>query len=395
MLKYCESFDHITAASLAALGWGGDTNRQILAGAGRGGSNLLDLNVTLTYNVGPSHFTLPRSCSRMVVGFAFTRKADYYGNSNFYVQFCYGDYENFRVQVALSASGLTFNFWTGNGSGYPAIPSSAYVSAPFVQTNAFTFVEILVDVTDFMNGRVKCGVNGKVAHDQTGIATAAYTGFGSNPFDPRAKINRVQFNNTLRMDSIYICDDEGGYHNDFLGDIFVKTLYPLGDGEQVAWEPYVNGLPAPDGTVRTELIDDPVFNPDVEQDYIQSAQDLAQETMWFPGTAELPSSSTIVAVNHRTAARSVASPGTPPPNTLIPLYKSSGNEIVITNSLAKKLVGWTYQFLDVYYNLVPVLTVDWTKLLLEGSQFGFMLREPIWTGLNLEEACFEDEVIDE
>ena len=290
---------------------------------------------------------------------------------------------------------MTFNFWTGNGSGYPAIPSSAYVSAPFVQTNAFTFVEILVDVADFMNGRVKCGVNGRVVHDQTGIATAAYTGFGSNPFDPRAKINRVQFNNTLRLDSIYICDDEGGYHNDFLGDIFVKTLYPLGDGEQVAWEPYVNGLPAPDGMVRTELIDDPVFNPDVEQDYIQSAQDLAQETMWFPGTAELPVSCTIIAVNHRTAARSVASPGTPPPNTLIPLYKSSGNEIVITNSLAKKLVGWTYQFLDVYYNLVPVLTVDWTKLLLEGSQFGFMLREPIWTGLNLEEACFEDEVIDE
>ena len=395
MLKYCESFDHITAASLVALGWGGDTNRQILGGVGRGGSSLLDLNVTLTYNVGPSYFTLPRLCSRIVVGFAFTRKADYFGNPNFYIQFCYGDYENFRVQVALSASGLTFNFWTGSGTGYPAIPSSAYVSVPFVQTNAFTFVEILVDVADFMNGRVKCGVNGKVVHDVTGIATAAYTGFGSNPFDPRAKINRVQFNHTMRLDSLYICDDEGGYHNDFLGDFLVKTIYPLGDGDRVDWEPYINGLPAPDNTVRTGLIDDPVFDPAIEAEFILCAQDLAQETMWFPGVAELSAEATIVAINHRTAVRSVASPGNPPPNTLIPLYKSSGNEIVVTNSLAKRLTGWTYQFLDVYYNLVPVLTVDWTKLLLEGSQFGFMLREPVWTGVILDEASFADEVIDE
>ena len=397
MLKYCESFDHVTVPALMALGWGNSypTQPSLAPGLGRGGTSRLDLAPAGAYYSTPTYFTLSRSCNRIVVGFAFTRgTAGGYG-SNFYVQFLYGTYENFRVQVVLSATGLTLYFWTGTGTGYPAIPNSAYVPVPFVQSNAFTFMEIMVDVTDYTNGRVKCGVNGKVVHDVTGIKTAAGDGFGNNPFDPRAKINRVQFGPFVNLDSVYICDDEGGYHNDFLGDIFVKTIYPLGDGEQVAWEPYINGLPVSDDTVRTGLIDDPVFDPDSEPDYIQSAQDLAQETMWFPETIGLPAASTIVAVNHRTAARSVASPGTPPPNSLIPLYKSSGNDIVITNSLAKKLSGWTYQFLDVYYNLVPVLTVDWTKLLLEGSQFGFMLREPVWTGVILEEAGFADEVIDE
>ncbi len=394
MLKYCETFDHETTTALAALGWTLGAYAQIIAGVGRYGTNLLCGAPQGYYNSPSSYFTLSRSCNKFVVGFAFTKETvSGYGNS-FYVQFMYGTYENFRVQVVLSTTGLTFNFWTGTGTGYPAIASSAYVSVPFIQTNAFTFVEILVDVTDYVNGQVKCAVNGEVVHNATGIKTAAGDGFGNNPYDPRAKINTVQFSPFVKLDSIYICDDDGGYHDDFLGDIFVKTMYPTSDGGKVDWSPYVNGLAAPENTQRVTLIDDPVFDPAVELDYIQADQDLSQETMWFAG-AGAPTGSTLIAVNHRTAARTVASPGTPPANELIPLFKSSGNDIIITNSLAKKFTGWTYKFLDVYWDLVPGLTVDWTNLFLDESQFGFMFRESIWTGVILEEFGFMDEVVDE
>ena len=400
MLKYCDSFDHATASALTALGWWGLDwwNGSLLAinsGLGRWGTNRLEI---VNGSGNPKYFQLSRSCNRIVVGFAFAK----YGNiTSHTIIFSYGSYKNFAVTITISATGLTFSFATGVGTGYPAIPSSAYVSAPFVKSDAYTFVEILVDVTDYTNGRVKCGVNGTVVHDVTGIKTAAGDGFGNNPYDPRAKINTVMFASDasgnygtgMYIDSIYICDDEGGYHNDFLGDIFVKTRYPTSDGDQTAFSPYINGLAAPDSTPRVTLIDDPVFDPTIEPDYIQADQDLVQETMWF-ADADIPVDSTLIAVNHRIAARSVASPGTPPPNTLIPLFKSSGNDIIITNSLAKKFTGWTYQFLDVYYNLVPGLTVDWTSLLLDESQFGFMLREPIWTGVGLEEVIFADEVWD-
>jgi hypothetical protein len=402
MLKYFDSFDHVTIEPLDALGWWGRDwwNGRTLAintGTGRWGTNRLEFNQGGGGGVA-QYFQLTRSATRLVVGLAFSESTSY--QNGFSVGFNYGSYENFLVSVNVSASGLTFGFRTG-ASGYPAIPSSAYVSVPFIKTSgAYTFIEILVDVTDYVNGRVKCAVNGRVVHDVTGIKTAAGDGFGNNPFDPRAKLNRIYFGNPggnnvqfMYMDCIYICDDEGGYHNDFLGDIFVKAVYPTNDGDQVAWEPYLNGLPAPEGTEHVSLIDDPVFDPAIETDYIQSSQDLSQETMRF-ADADIPVDSTLIAVNHRIAARSVASPGTPPPNTLIPLYKSSGNDIIVINSLAKKLIGWTYQFLDVYYGLVPGLTVNWTKLLLEGSQFGFMLREPIWTGAALEEANFADEVVD-
>ena len=387
MLKYCETFDHVTLSALAALGWGGSTDEAIIAG-GRAGGNLLDINHSNSYLAPSCKFTLSRSCDRIVIGFAFWPKQDYYHHYPFIVQFLYGAYQNFMITVTPACagtvllSGLTFSFATGAGTGYPFI-------AP-----APTFVEILIDVTDYMNGQVKCGVNGKVVHNITGIETAAGTGFGNNPYDPRAKLNTVQFTGSLQLDGIYICDDDGGYHNDFLGDIFVKPLYPTSDGDQVSWDPYINGLAASENTSRVTLIDDLIFDPAVEPDYIQCAQDLSQETMSFSqgSIKNVPVGSTLIAINHRTAARSVASPGIPPPSTLIPLFKSSGNDIIVTNSLAKKFVGWTYQFLDVYYNLVPGLTVDWTELLVDESQFGFMLREAVWTGVELDEMNFADEV---
>ena len=399
MLKYCDSFDHITASSLTSLGWWGLDwwNGNLLAinqGLGRWGTNRLEL---VGGSGNPKTFTLARSCNRIVVGFAFSKYAN---NSTHTLIFSYGTYKNFSVTFALSASGLTFSFATGAGTGYPAIPSSAYVSVPFIQsTAAYTFVEVLVDVTDYTNGQVKCAINGKVVHNVTGIKTAAGDGFGNNPYDPRAKINTIMFatdgagnyGTGMYIDCIYICDDEGGYHNDFLGDIFVKALYPTNDGDRRDWSPYINGLLAPDDTQRVTLIDDPVFDPAIEPDFIQADQELSQELMHFHD-AGIPVDSTLIALNHRTVARSLASPGSPQPNTLIPIFKSSGNDIITISSLAKKLAGWTYQFLDVYHNLVPGLAIDWTPLLLEESQFGFVLREPIWTGLELEEITFAEEV---
>lgn len=397
MLKYCDSFDHATWTALQALGY--TTSRgeamSIVPAIGRWGTSVLRLNYYHSVAVYPPMGT--RLCNRIVIGFACKATGQ-----PLRVFFRSGTYLNFTVTMTISATGMTFSYVTGPGTGYPVIPNSPYVSVPFIGVAGhYTYIELYVDVTDYTNGTVKVAVNGKTVHTLTGIMTAAGLGFGNDPFDSRAKLTNVGFGEPndytdycYDIDSIYICDDEGGYHNDFLGDIFVKTFYPVGDGDKIDWSPYINGLAAPGNTQRVTLIDDPVFDPAVEPDYIQADQDLSQETMSF-GPALIPAESTLIAVNHRTAARSVASPGTPPQNTLIPLYKSQGNDIIVANSLAKKFTGWTYKFLDVYWNLVEGLTVDWTKLLLAESQFGFMLRESIWTGVILEELGFADEVVDE
>ena len=348
------------------------------------------------------------------------------GEPVFTIGFGYGTFENFRVTCTMTTaqgapaleygqptySGLVFSYTTGDGTGYPAIQGSPYVSVPFlvdrhigyydntVNPRAFTFLEIYIDVTNYKNGTVKVAVNGTTVHTLTGIVTAAYNGFGDNPADPRAKINTINFgkatvggNAMLFIDSMYVCDDDGSYNNDFLGDIFVKTAYPKGDGSKKDFIPYINGTQQPDDDPRYSIINDTPFSASDEADFIQGDQDMIQELISFD-SVEIPSESTIIAVNHRTAARSVASTGTPPPNTLVPLFKALGNDTLVTDSLAKKFTGWTYQFLDIYWNLVPGFAVDWTGQYIDDSEFGFLLREPIWTGVELEDITFSDEVTD-
>jgi hypothetical protein len=141
-------------------------------------------------------------------------------------------------------------------------------------------------------------------------------------------------------------------------------------------------------------VDDDPVQPGNELEYLEADQDLSEEMFVFPPDP-VPVGSTVVSVNHRTMFRNVASPGNPPPNALIPLYRIAGNPAVVTNSLAKKLVGWLYEDLDVYYGTVPGLAIPWTEYLLEQSEFGFLLREPTWTGVSDESLGFADEVIDE
>ena len=455
MLIYCDSFDHIVQkgtdaafdvnSPLGRLGWGLANSSWgkclvVNPGKGRWGTNRLDLH---GQNVTTKRFTINRSCSRVVLGIAFQPAADSIISSwvdgypvynplkgpvtEFTIGFGYGAFENFRVNAKLTTaqgdvpsyydkqkySGLSFSYTTGNGSGYPAIESSPYISVPLVwnkdtsvsnnlnNPRAFTFLEIYIDVADYKNGTVKIAVNGTTVHTLTGIATAAYNGFGDDPFDPRAKINTINFGKAtteggafLFIDSMYVCDETGGYQDDFLGDIFVKAEYPKADGSRRDFTPYINGLQQPDDVPHYWIIGDLLFDPANEADYIQADQDLAQELMSFD-EIEIPDESKIIAVNHRTAARSVASVGTPPPNTLVPLFKAIGNDTLVTDSLAKKFTGWAYQFLDTYWTLVPGFVIPWTEQLINNSEFGFLLREPVWTGVEVEGITLSDEVIDE
>ena len=243
-------------------------------------------------------------------------------------------------------------------------------------------------------------MNGTTVHTLTGIVTCAYNGFGDNPADPKAKIDTINFgkepynDSFVLIDSMYVCDETGGYQDDFLGDIFVKAAYPKADGSRRDFAPHINSVEQPEDTPHYNIIGTTVFSPSDEADYIQADQDLSQELISF-GEVEIPDESTVIAVNHRTAARSVASMGTPPPNTLVPLFKAIGNDTVVTNSLAKKFTGWTYQFLDVYWTLVPGFAIPWTELLIDQSEFGFLLREPIWTGVVSETAEFAEEITEE
>jgi hypothetical protein len=48
----------------------------------------------------------------------------------------------------------------------------------------------------------------------------------------------------------------------------------------------------------------------------------------------------------------------------------------------------------VYNGIVPGLAIPWTRLLLTESEFGFMLQDPVWTAVLLEDFGIADEALD-
>lgn len=386
------------------------------AGVGRMGTAALGISTTHSLTL-PS---INRKCSRIVIGAAVIGPLGHpggYGNPptatglDFYFQYLAPGAEahtNFRIRCLFNRNeSITVSMWTGSdGSGYPAITiTEPAIPTPYSHAD-YTFIELYVDVADYMSGRVKVAVNGKTYVDKTGIITAAYNAFGNNPYDDRAKLNRVYIatvpavgyygwigDSSYYYDTIYLCDDAGGYQDDFLGPIFSKSFYPVAAGSKSNWSPYVNSAYHEDGKHHERVDDDPV-QPGNELEYLEADQDLTEEMFVFPPDP-IPVGSAVVSVNHRTMFRNVASPGTPPPNALIPLYQIAGNPAVVTNSLAKKISGWLYENLDVYYNTVPGLAIPWTEYLLEQSEFGFLLREPTWTGVSPDVFGFADDVMGE
>jgi len=426
MIKLIETFDHVSAPGgvintlyaippfevgsdfslLTQLGWTFPTMYYgmpyIAPAAGRLGSSALVCPgiIGFTPTIRPPR--IGRKCSRLVLGMAIMPTGP--ATKSFVVYFQYDDHINFSIKCLVNSDGsLTVSMCTGStGTGYPAITIPATpIPAPYI-TFDYTFVEVYVDVADYANGRAKVAVNGKTYVDKTGIITAAYNAFGDNPYDDRAKLNNVcvtmlppgGYNSqTYYFDTIYLCDDEGGFQDDFLGPVFSKSFYPVAAGSKSNWSPYVNSTYHEDGK-HYELVDDDPVQPGNELSYLEADQDLTEEMFVFPPDP-LPVGSTLVSVNHRTMFRNVASPGMPPSNALIPLYQIAGNPVVATNSLAKKITGWLYEGLDVYYNIVPGLAIPWTEYLLGQSEFGFLMREAIWTGVLDEPLEFADEVIDE
>lgn len=418
MIKLIESFDHLGVPLLSNLGWAFPESATLLNGQGRFGSRALQVGTgTMT------HPAIQRKCNTIVVGFCLAEGGGdtywdtQYGSSRSYawhhwptidLRFCYGTHINFRVRLVLKHPGyIVAYFYTGeDGSGYPTILTPEYLPCPYA-FDGFTFIEVYLDVTDYKNGRAKVAVNNRTYIDKSGIVTADYLAFGDDPYDDRAHIDRVTFDlsnsepnpyyppDTLfRFDTIYLCDDQGGYQNDFLGDVHMKTCYPVNDGVKNDWMAVDNGtvVDAP-GEHHLFVDDDPIPSGD-ETTYLEAGQDLTSELFTFE-TDPVPPGSTLIVVNSRTMARNVASPGLPKANSIVPLYQIQGNPILETNSLAMRGAGWNYYFLDVYYPLVPGFATPWAEYLLEQSQFGFMLR----TAENLQQveeaAGFADEVIDE
>lgn len=136
-------------------------------------------------------------------------------NNTGYIEVGNGAGVQFRV-IRATADG-TLNIYRGGGSTLVA------TSAGALALDTWYHVEVKWTL-DNTTGTIEVKVNGAPFVDYTGDTmqqTAATWTF----------VQILAGNvNTVWVDDFYICDQDGGVNDDFLGDCIVETLYPDGNG---------------------------------------------------------------------------------------------------------------------------------------------------------------------
>ncbi len=258
------------------------------------------------------------------------------------------------------------------------------------------FFEIYTDSTGVESGHgtVKVALNGNTIVTRENVINSNYNAWDANPSNPESYYNNIAVSmktHTLDytyayytypqwiIDAFYVCNEEGGYHDDFLGPVHISTMYPDPErtGDKNNWVGFKNKEKVLDINQfpNASLVDNPALDfSEQAQDYIQGDVELLQELYYMKNNIDPVriGLNNPIAVNFTTFVKHIFSYADQSfDKGLIALTKPSGNDVSRETGNKIAVDQHTYKPLDLYYGVVPNLAVPWTWELLDGTQFGF------------------------
>ncbi|MBT6150383.1 MAG: hypothetical protein HOH75_00135, partial [Chloroflexi bacterium] len=265
-------------------------------------------------------------------------------------------------------------------------------------------------------GTVKVAINGVTVATKENVINSNYDIWSGNPSNPGSYYNSIGLKFSTHVldfwqayyyhvnwiiDHLYVCNEDGGYHDDFLGPVHISTMYPdpAQTGDVNNWIGYKNQVKAdPLIDPNASLVNTPALDFTEEaQDYIEADVELLQELYYMknniaPGPISL---SNPIAVNFTTFIKHIFSYDSEDfDKGLVALTKPSGNIISRETGSKISVDQHTYKPLDLYYGVVPNLAVDWTWEMLDGTQFGFESTQLVHQ-LFLDESIGLSEIVTE
>ena len=206
---------------------------------------------------------------------------------------------------------------------------------------------------------VRAGVNGayELRHNENNVMSAT----GVNLADTGADgCDAHQFGLTtagqnVRMDDIYICDDQGSIRNDFLGDSVIVALLTQADGNQNDFTPST-------GIDNEALVDDPSDNP-TASDYV-SSDTIAHQDFYTYDDLPATGLGTIFGLRVVTdaAMETAGSRVLKPKFRAASTTEGDGDDFTVD--------GVTLLSYPVILEQDPVALADWTKTEIDGGEFG-------------------------
>lgn len=218
-------------------------------------------------------------------------------------------------------------------------------SPGIISINTWHYLEFkhrISDTTGLITLRVDEVVQATFAGDTKNAGTSLLT--------DRFSINNLTTQSRAIVDDLYICDDTGATHNDFLGDLRVQTLMPVGPGSNT-------GLLPVGSSANWENVDETVFNV---TDYNYSVTPGAKDTYAMANLAS--GTSQVLAVQVVDLASKTDS-GSRSAKTVL---RSGGTDYA---SAAKPLSA-TPQPLTEIYTTDPATSAAWTLANVDAIEAG-------------------------
>jgi len=302
----------------------------------------------------------------------------------------------FLVSIFYRQNGTLDIAFNNFGSGLQAISP---VSGIPINNYRKNFLEIYTDSTgaESGHGNLKIALNGLTIATREDVVNSNYLAWEGNPSNPLSyyrnvavsfKYHSLDYQYAYQsnaqqwlIDSFYVCNEEGGVHDDFLGPIHITSMYPDPEqtGDKNNWVGYIDNVQVAEEQKEqypnASLVNNPALDFTEDADaYIQADVELLQELYYMKNNIDPVriGLNNPIAINFSTFVKQIFSyEGQDFDKGLIAITKPSGNEI--SRETGKKIAvdQYTYKPLELYWSVVPNLAVPWTWELLDGTQFGF------------------------
>jgi hypothetical protein len=271
------------------------------------------------------------------------------------------------------------------------------------------FFEVYVDSqgADSGTGTVKVAINGQVVAERENVITSNYEGWGGDAMAEGSFFKHLlvglgsssdDWIPDMIVDSIYVCNEEGGVHDDFLGPVHISTFYPdsVNLGDKNNWVGFKDQVKTEEA--NASLVNSPAIDFSAEdEDYIEAETDNLEELYYMKNDIDPIRAGVAnpLAVNFTTFVKDIFGYGDQSfDKNLMAITKPTGN--VVTRELNSKIPvdQYTYKPLDVYFGVVPNLAVPWTWALVDETQFGMESAPKIFNLLIADETDISDSSTD-
>lgn len=261
------------------------------------------------------------------------------------------------IRDAASVNQLVLQFAAGTTPNSFTIAvkrgSTTLATSAELQANRWHFFEFKATIRTATNGSYELKDDGVTILSAASVNTADTGADGASvfAFDWGGGVG-------TRFDDIYICDDTGGVHDDFLGDKAIIGALPNAEGATNDWLPST-------GTDNSALVDDPSLTED-DTDYVSSNTDGDVDLYEFGNLTELADDGTLDAIMV-TPILAMFSSGF---RGVKVRFRTSGGSTADSAQIdieSKTLKGY-----PVVFDEDPVALAAWTKTALDGGQLGIL-----------------------